>query len=81
LRRFRSGFAIVVGFVVPFPRSRSCVSPSGTRAEFATTLDRLGRGELAMKSMVTDIVDLQGVAAAFAALRNPDAHGKVLVHP
>src|SRR5215472_18816552 len=24
--------AIVVGFVVPFPRSWSCVSPSGTRA-------------------------------------------------
>jgi len=24
--------AIIVGFVVPFPRSWSCVSPSGTRA-------------------------------------------------
>ena len=34
-----------------------------------------------MKSMVTDIVDLEGVATAFAALRNPDAHGKVRVHP
>jgi len=33
-----------------------------------------------MKSMVTDIVDLDAVAAALAALRNPDAHGKVLVH-
>ena len=52
-----------------------------TRAEFATTLDRLGRGELAVKSMVTDIVELDGVAAAFDALRTPNAHGKVLVQP
>ena len=34
-----------------------------------------------MKSMVTNIVDLEGVAATFAALRNPDAHGQVRVHP
>jgi len=50
-----------------------------TPAEFAATLDRLATGVPGMEALVTDVVGLDGVAAAFTALRRPDEHGKVLV--
>jgi threonine dehydrogenase-like Zn-dependent dehydrogenase len=52
-----------------------------TREEFATTLDRLARGALPSAGLVTSVVGLDGVAAAFEALRHPGEHGKVLVRP
>jgi threonine dehydrogenase-like Zn-dependent dehydrogenase len=48
--------------------------------EFAATLDRLGRREFPAEELVTRVVDLDGVAEAFAALGNA-ALGKVLVRP
>ena len=52
-----------------------------SRAEFADTLRALGAGELAAGPLVTDRVGLDGVAAAFAELRDPEAQAKVLVEP
>jgi threonine dehydrogenase-like Zn-dependent dehydrogenase len=52
-----------------------------TREEFAITLDRLARGALPSAGLVTSVVGLDGVAAAFEALRHPGEHGKVLVRP
>jgi threonine dehydrogenase-like Zn-dependent dehydrogenase len=48
-------------------------------AEFSTTLDRLGRGEIPTGALVTDVVGLDDVAGAFAALGSPGEHGKVIV--
>ena len=50
-----------------------------TPAEFATTLEVLGRQELPAEALITLRVGLGGVAGAFAALRDPADHGKVLV--
>jgi threonine dehydrogenase-like Zn-dependent dehydrogenase len=50
-----------------------------TPAEFATTLDRLADGRLAVDGLVTDLVDLDGAAEAFATLASPGEHGKILV--
>jgi threonine dehydrogenase-like Zn-dependent dehydrogenase len=50
-----------------------------TPAEFAATLDRLVKGVPGIDGLVTEVVDLDGAAGAFAALRHPDRHGKVLV--
>jgi threonine dehydrogenase-like Zn-dependent dehydrogenase len=47
--------------------------------EFAATLGRLAEGVPGADALVTDVVDLDGTAGAFAALRNPDESGKVLV--
>lgn len=47
--------------------------------EFAATLGRLGRGELAVDRLVTHVVDLDGLPDAFDALRQPGEFGKVLV--
>jgi 2-desacetyl-2-hydroxyethyl bacteriochlorophyllide A dehydrogenase len=52
-----------------------------TREEFAATLERLGRGGLPAAALVTEVVGLDGVAGAFAALADPGRHGKVLVRP
>lgn len=52
-----------------------------TREEFAATLERLGRGGLPAEALVTEVVGLEGVAGAFAALADPGRHGKVLVRP
>jgi threonine dehydrogenase-like Zn-dependent dehydrogenase len=52
-----------------------------SRDEFSATLDRLGRGALPAGELVTGVVGLDGVAAAFEALRAPGQHGKVLVRP
>jgi threonine dehydrogenase-like Zn-dependent dehydrogenase len=48
-------------------------------AEFALTLDRLGRDELPVDAFVTDVVGLDAVPGAFAALSDPGSHGKILV--
>jgi threonine dehydrogenase-like Zn-dependent dehydrogenase len=50
------------------------------REEFAATIDRLGRHEFPAEALVTGIVGLDGVAAAFSALGNAE-QGKVLVRP
>jgi threonine dehydrogenase-like Zn-dependent dehydrogenase len=48
-------------------------------AEFAATLEVLGRQELPADALITLRVGLDGVADAFDALRDPAEHGKVLV--
>jgi threonine dehydrogenase-like Zn-dependent dehydrogenase len=50
-----------------------------TPDEFATTLEVLGRRELPAEALITLRVGLDGVADAFAALRDPAEHGKVVV--
>jgi threonine dehydrogenase-like Zn-dependent dehydrogenase len=50
-----------------------------TATEFATTLGRLGDGMPGADALVTDVVDLADAAAAFATLRTPGEHGKILV--
>ena len=52
-----------------------------TPDEFAATLDRLGRGGLPAEALVTSVVGLDDVRAAFQALADPGRHGKVLVRP
>jgi len=51
-----------------------------SREEFGATLERLGRGRTPPE-LVTGVVGLEGVAAAFEALSSPGQHGKVLVKP
>ncbi|HKH88025.1 MAG TPA: zinc-binding dehydrogenase [Acidimicrobiales bacterium] len=48
-------------------------------AEFALTLDRLGRDEIPVDELVTDVVGLDAVPDAFATLSDPGSHGKILV--
>jgi threonine dehydrogenase-like Zn-dependent dehydrogenase len=52
-----------------------------TPAEFAATLQRLGAGVPGADLLVTSTVDLAGAPGAFATLRTPGEHGKILVHP
>jgi threonine dehydrogenase-like Zn-dependent dehydrogenase len=49
--------------------------------EFADALGLLARERVDAAAFVTGIVKLDGVADAFAALRSPDEHVKILVHP
>jgi threonine dehydrogenase-like Zn-dependent dehydrogenase len=49
--------------------------------EYSLTLDRLRDGALAVDGLVTDVVTLDAVGEAFEALRSPEGHGKILVHP
>jgi threonine dehydrogenase-like Zn-dependent dehydrogenase len=49
-------------------------------AEFAATLEVLGRHEVPADALITMRVGLDGAADAFDALRDPAEHGKVLVH-
>ena len=49
--------------------------------EFATTLHRLAEGVIDVSGLVTGTVGLDGVAAAFTALGDPEAHVKILVRP
>lgn len=49
--------------------------------EFAETLRRIAEGELDVAPMITGRVGLDGVAGAFEALADPDAHAKVLITP
>ncbi len=51
-----------------------------TPAEFATTLDRLAAHQLpGIDGLVTDIVDLDGVARRLRHPGTPGDHGKILV--
>jgi threonine dehydrogenase-like Zn-dependent dehydrogenase len=49
--------------------------------EFAATLRSIAEGELDVAPLITGEVGLDGVAAAFEALGNPDEHCKILVVP
>ena len=49
--------------------------------EFGDTLQDIAAGKLDVAPLVTHSVGLDGVADAFEALAQPDAHGKVLVLP
>jgi threonine dehydrogenase-like Zn-dependent dehydrogenase len=52
-----------------------------TPDEFAATLGRLAAGVPGAEQLVTASVDLAGVPGAFATLRTPGEHGKILVKP
>jgi threonine dehydrogenase-like Zn-dependent dehydrogenase len=49
--------------------------------EFAGTLRQLAEGVIDVSGLVTADVGLDGVAGAFAALGDPEAHVKILVRP
>jgi 2-desacetyl-2-hydroxyethyl bacteriochlorophyllide A dehydrogenase len=50
-------------------------------AEFAASLTAIGSGRVDVAPLVTGEVGLDGVAAAFDALAQPDEHVKILVRP
>lgn len=52
-----------------------------TPEEFALTLRQLAEGVIDVTGLVTGEVDLNGVAGAFEALGDPEAHVKILVRP
>src|SRR5205085_1611314 len=52
-----------------------------TPIEFRDTLHMLAEGKVNAAPLVTGSVGLRGVAAAFAALGDPEAHAKILVDP
>lgn len=52
-----------------------------TPDEFALTLRQLAEGIIDVEGLVTGSVDLGGVAGAFTALGDPEAHVKILVKP
>jgi threonine dehydrogenase-like Zn-dependent dehydrogenase len=49
--------------------------------EFAHTLHAIGEGRVNVEPLVTGRVGLDGVAAAFEDLAQPDRHAKILVEP
>jgi threonine dehydrogenase-like Zn-dependent dehydrogenase len=52
-----------------------------TPLEFRDTLHMLADGKVNGAPLVSGTVGLQGVEAAFAALRDPETHAKVLIDP
>jgi threonine dehydrogenase-like Zn-dependent dehydrogenase len=52
-----------------------------TPEEFAQTLHHIAEGEIDVSGLVTGRVGLDGVAGAFTALADPEAHVKILVEP
>jgi len=52
-----------------------------TPLEFRDTLQMLAEGEVDPRSLITGSVGLEGVAAAFDALGDPEAHAKILIDP
>jgi threonine dehydrogenase-like Zn-dependent dehydrogenase len=52
-----------------------------TPVEFRDTLHMLADGKVSIGPLVTGTVGLPGVAAAFAALSDPEAHAKILIDP
>ena len=50
-------------------------------AQFGDTLRRIAEGEYQVEPMITAEVPLEGVADAFVALGDPEAHAKILVVP
>lgn len=51
------------------------------RAEFSQTLRAIAEGQIDVAPLITGTVGLDGVAGAFDALRDPEAHCKILVDP
>jgi threonine dehydrogenase-like Zn-dependent dehydrogenase len=54
-----------------------CYSP----LEFRNTLYALADGDVDVSALVTGTVGLDGVAAAFEALGDPEQHAKILIDP
>ncbi len=52
-----------------------------TPDKFAATLHQIAEGEIDVRPMVTSSVGLDGVAAAFKALADPEAQVKIMVEP
>ena len=52
-----------------------------TPEEFAHTLSLIGDGKLNVDPLITGKVGVDGVADAFRALGNPEAHAKIIVEP
>ena len=52
-----------------------------TPLEFRDTLHALADGKVDASALVTGTVGLDGVAAAFTALGDPEAHAKILIDP
>lgn len=52
-----------------------------TGDEFATTLRNIRKGKLRVQPLITGKVGVEGVANAFAQLRSPEHHVKILVEP
>ena len=52
-----------------------------TPLEFRDTLHMLADGKVDATSLITGTVGLPGVAAAFDALGDPEAHAKILIDP
>ena len=52
-----------------------------TPEEFARTLRALAEGEIEVAPIITGRTGVEGVAAAFATLANPESHAKILVEP
>jgi threonine dehydrogenase-like Zn-dependent dehydrogenase len=52
-----------------------------TPDEFAYTLRLIAEGQVDAASLVTATVGIDGVAAAFADLANPERHTKIIVEP
>jgi len=52
-----------------------------TPLEFRDTLQMLADGKVDPAPLLTGQVGLDGVAAAFAALGDPEAHAKILIDP
>ena len=69
--------AELVFATVPDPQFVVAYQP----AEFADTLRAIAEGELEVGPLITGRVDIEAVADAFAELRRPEAHAKILVQP
>lgn len=52
-----------------------------TPLEFRDTLQMLAEGKVDPRPLITGTVGLDGVAAAFSALGDPEAHAKILIDP
>ena len=52
-----------------------------TPREFRETLHMLADGKVDASPLVTGTVGLDGVAAAFEALGDPETHAKILIDP
>jgi len=52
-----------------------------TPDEFATTLRHIAEGRVQIDALITGKVGLEGVPAAFEALRAPDRHAKIIIEP
>jgi threonine dehydrogenase-like Zn-dependent dehydrogenase len=52
-----------------------------TPEEFAATLNDIAEGRVDVSRVITGTVGLEGVAGAFEAMANPDAHVKIVVAP